>query len=270
MMIQKNKSLTPPSAMKDSLLPSASVKSTTGQQHRPAIKTREANVPVLRFSPTAWAKLLYFRDRGPTEIGGFGVASASDLLKVEDFITVKQEVNVASVAFDDQAVADFFDAQVDAGRKPEQFGRIWLHTHPGDCAEPSWVNEETFERVFGNCQWAVMFILARGGKSTARLRFNVGPGGQALIPIEVDFGGAFGPSDRQAWAAEHDANVHVARRTDVIGVRDLEDEHVFDGCSMPPDWLDELRTMEPTERAAILSDLSGGQAWEDQEVVYDF
>ena len=28
--------------------------------------------PTLRFTPTAWAKLLFLGDRGPTEIGGFG------------------------------------------------------------------------------------------------------------------------------------------------------------------------------------------------------
>jgi hypothetical protein len=30
-----------------------------------------------------------------------------------------------------------------------------------------------------------MFVLARGGKSYARLRFNVGPGGNIVIPVEV-------------------------------------------------------------------------------------
>ena len=66
-----------------------------------------------------------------------------------------QDVTVASIAFDDLAVADFFETQVDAGRKPEQFGRIWLHTHPGNSAQPSGTDEETFYRVFGHCQWAV-------------------------------------------------------------------------------------------------------------------
>ena len=28
-----------------------------------------------------------------------------------------------------------FDEQVDAGLKPEQFGRIWLHTHPGNAVK---------------------------------------------------------------------------------------------------------------------------------------
>ncbi len=69
--------------------------------------------PILRFTPTAWAKLLYFRDCQDTEVGGFGVTSADDLLLVEEFVTVKQDVSAASVCFDDAAVADFFDAQAE-------------------------------------------------------------------------------------------------------------------------------------------------------------
>ena len=83
---------------------------------------------VLRFTPTAWAKLLYFRDGGDTEVGGFGITAKDHLLLVEDFATVCQKVSMASVSFDDDAVADFFESQVDAGRRPEQFGRVWLHT----------------------------------------------------------------------------------------------------------------------------------------------
>ena len=40
----------------------------------------------------------------------------------------------------------------------------------------------------------MMFILALGGKSYARLRFNVGPGGSVVIPVVVDYSQAFGPS----------------------------------------------------------------------------
>src|SRR5262245_8509285 len=39
---------------------------------------------VLRFSPTAWAKLVFLRDTGDSEIGGFGISRADDLLLVED------------------------------------------------------------------------------------------------------------------------------------------------------------------------------------------
>ena len=74
----------------------------------------------LRFSPTAWAKLVYFRDKSDNEVGGFGISDPDDLLFVREFVTVKQEVTCVSVKFDDSAVADFFDDQVDLGRKPGQ------------------------------------------------------------------------------------------------------------------------------------------------------
>ena len=217
--------------------------------------------PVLRFSPVAWAKLLYFRDRQETEVGGFAVTSPSDLLKVEDFITVKQDVTVASVSFDDQAVADFFETQVDTGRKPEQFGRIWLHTHPGDSPVPSCTDEETFARVFGSCQWAMMFVLARGGKSYARLRFNVGPGGSIIIPVDVDFVTPFGPSQQEAWEAEYKANINAMAWTwgleshEPLG-KDLGKPSTLDRVSVPDDWMEELEAMEPAERQLIMDELS--------------
>ena len=161
----------------------------------------------LRLSPTAWAKLLYLRDVGETEIGGFGITPADDLLYVEDIGLVKQLCTWVHVEFDDQSVADFFDSQVDAGRRPEQFGRIWIHTHPGSSPQPSGTDEATFARVFGGAHWALMFILARGGESYARLRFNVGPGGEVLLPVEVDYSRPFAGSDSATWQAEYEANV---------------------------------------------------------------
>jgi len=109
----------------------------------------------------------------------------------------------------DVAVADFFDEQVDAGRRPDQFARIWIHTHPGSSASPSHVDEQTFGRVFGPCGWAVMFILACHGETYARLRLNVGPGGSLVIPVEVDYRRAFTGSDMETWTAEYDANVFI-------------------------------------------------------------
>ncbi|HSH96642.1 MAG TPA: hypothetical protein VK968_21010, partial [Roseimicrobium sp.] len=52
---------------------------------------------------------------------------------------------------------------------------------------PSMTDEDTFERVFGNCDWAVMAIVARNGATYARLSFNAGPGGNCLIPVTVDW-----------------------------------------------------------------------------------
>ncbi len=164
---------------------------------------------MLRFSPTAWAKLLFLRDVGETEIGGFGIAPADDLLLVEDIRLVKQTCTWVSAEFDDRSIAEFFDAQVDVGRKPEQFFRLFLHTHPGNSPQPSGTDEETFRRVFGRTDWAVMFILARGGQSYARLRYNVGPGADIELPVEVDFSRPFEASAWELWQEEYLANVQV-------------------------------------------------------------
>lgn len=167
--------------------------------------------PILKFTPSAWAKLQFFCHQGESEIGGFGLTPKENLLLIEEFLTVKQTTTEVSVDFHDEAVADLFETQVDVGRKPEQFARIWLHTHPGDCPNPSMTDEETFERVFGRCDWAVMFILARTGKTYARLRFNVGPGGNVLIPVQVDYGQTFKGSDHAAWLDEYGHNVQVQK-----------------------------------------------------------
>jgi proteasome lid subunit RPN8/RPN11 len=141
----------------------------------------------LTFAPLAWLKLQYFCHSGDTEIGGFGITRPKNLLYVEEFRTVRQAVTPMTVRFDDSAVADFFDESVDQGLVPAQFGRIWLHTHPGESAIPSGTDEDTFARAFGGCDWSVMFILSRTGQTYARMAFSAGPGGQMMLPVEVDW-----------------------------------------------------------------------------------
>jgi hypothetical protein len=234
-------------------------------------KRKPSDGPVLRFSPTAWAKLQYFCHRGNTEIGGFGLTSAEDLLLVEDFVTVRQSVSGVSVSFDDAAVADLFENQVDLGRRPEQFARLWCHTHPGNSPIPSLVDEETFHRVFGSCDWAIMFIVARGGKTYARLRFNVGPGGQILIPVAVDYRLAFAAADHPAWEAEYQAHIQTeSTGWDSVLIehdKTKKDQQIH---SAPDDWLEELEGMEPEERRLVLDELAARpELWRDEsEVLY--
>ena len=178
------------------------------------------------------------RDRGDTEIGGFGISATNDLSLIEDIRLVEQDCTAVTVAFRDESVADFFDEQVDAGRQPESFGRCWVHTHPGDCPMPSAKDEETFERVFGRSDWAVMFILARSGDTYARLRFNTGPGGELELATVIDYEVEFHASDRGAWEEEYMKSVHnasiVSSRmidSESFGYRDPSDEEWYD------DWL---------------------------------
>ena len=146
---------------------------------------------------------------------------------------VRQLCSPISVVFDDAAVADFFDRQVDLGRIPPQFARIWIHTHPGTSAQPSVTDEETFERVFGRSDWAVMFILARHGATYCRLRFAAGPGGEFEIGAEVDYRRSFPATDFEAWREEYRASV----RPELIDVREMTRwPDALDGYA--PTWFD--------------------------------
>lgn len=225
--------------------------------------------PVLRFSPTAWAKLLYLRDKSDNEVGGFGITRTDDLLLVEDFAIVQQEVTSVSVRFSDESVSQFFDQQVDLGRKPEQFARVWLHTHPGNSPEPSMTDEDTFGRVFGNCQWTVMAIVARDNSTYARLSFNTGPGGDILIPTAVDYDLAFGPSDHNAWDLEYKANVRqevsltpnlTAGTNARAAVAANADESV-----LSYDFMERFEGMDPVQRQIILDELADRPELWDQE-----
>ena len=228
-----------------------------------------AREPVLRFSPTAWAKLLYLRDRSDNEVGGFGIARADDLLFLEDFAIVQQEVSSVSVRFSDESVSQFFDEQVDLGRKPEQFARIWLHTHPGNSPQPSMTDEETFRRVFGNCQWSVMAIVARDSSTYARLSFNIGPGGDLLIPTEVDYGLAFGASDHDAWDLEYKASVrqeaplapNLATGTNARAPVAASP----DASVLSYDFMEQFEGMDPVQRQTILDELADRPELWDQE-----
>ena len=177
--------------------------------NRKSLRRRRPSRPTLKFTPTAWGKLVYLRDRGPTEIGGYGISDPEVPLLITDVVLVPQQCTSVTVKFDDAGVADYFDTQVDLGRRPEEFARLWLHTHPGTSPEPSGTDETTFARVFDSSDWAVMFILARGGATYARLRFRAGPGGQLRIPVELDFSREFAASDQAAWNREYQENVRM-------------------------------------------------------------
>lgn len=141
-------------------------------------------------------------------MGGFGISAPDNLLFVQDVQLVQQHCTESFVSFDDIAVADFFEDQIDLGRKPEEFGRIWIHTHPGSCPQPSPTDHETFDRVFGSCDWAVMFIIARSGNTFAELHWKAG---SASLPmnVEVDFSKPFEGSDHASWDEEYRTTVHL-------------------------------------------------------------
>jgi hypothetical protein len=151
------------------------------------------------------------------------------------------------VRVDDQAVADFFDRCVDQGLSPDRFARLWCHTHPGDSAVPSATDEDTFERCFNRCNWSVMFILARKGRTYCRMKFTAGPGAQVELPVAVDWSGW--PAclcdttwlDRVAqWQAEYERNIQQ-----LPALASTKDMPFYEGDEpddpwQPFDWCPEL------------------------------
>jgi proteasome lid subunit RPN8/RPN11 len=241
--------------------------------------------PCLTFAPLAWLKLQYLCHSGPTEVGGFAIASEGNPLHVEEFVTVQQEATPLSVRFCDAAVADFFDGCIDRKLPPGRFARLWCHTHPGSSPEPSDTDEKTFERCFGNCDWAVMFILSRTNATYARLAFTAGPGSQLLIPTTVDWAawpacveqqGEQLAATTQSWQDEYVANVHQPPPRSAsrggLALLDLRATHDDRGPIDPPDdlpwwevapWSDELdtirfRTVEEEDDCESINDKRPG------------
>lgn len=156
----------------------------------------------LVFSAKAWLKYQYFCHKGDTEIGAFGISSATNPLYVEDLYITKQKCSAAFVDFDDDGIADmFYDLGVEKLINPSRFGRIWLHTHPGSSAAPSGQDETTFKDSFGNTDWAVMGILSRTSETYARLRITAaGLSLSSIMDVETDW--KSWPTDAGALAAE--------------------------------------------------------------------
>ncbi len=167
---------------------------------KPSKRSRAGPEAKLVFSPLAWLKLQYLCHAGPTEVAAFGLSHPADPLYLDDVLVVKQRANPVFVAIDDDAVADLFDRMLDAGIPPVRFARIWLHTHPGASVDPSGTDEATFARVFGGCDWAVMAILGRTGRVSARMNFRAGPGGSLELAAAVDW--AAWPRDAEWLEAE--------------------------------------------------------------------
>ena len=161
---------------------------------------------------------------------------------------MRQVCTVTSVEFDDASVAALFDDQVDQGLRPEQFARIWIHTHPGQSASPSSVDLTTFRNVFGRCDWAVMFILAKGGATFARLQFRAGPGGTLQLPVAIEWQRRFAGTDEQAWQTEYDLCVQQFKELDWLQPLDVQLDR------RQQRWEDELAWAPEFPRSTLIED----------------
>ena len=90
-----------------------------------------------------------------------------------------------------------------------------------------------------------------------RLSFNIGPGGQILIPTEVDYSQEFGPSSHDAWDAEYARNIAATGGPSLPLLKEPKPaEASVPGCTLPYDFLGEFEKMEPVQRQLILDELA--------------
>lgn len=218
---------------------------------------------ILRFSPTAWSKMIFMRDMTENEVGGFGITRKDDLLFVEDIVIIKQKVSVVTVSFDDNAVADYFEDQAASGKTPQQYARIWIHTHPGDSPQPSMTDKETFKRVFGSCDWSVMFILAQDDSCYAKLSFNAGPGGQMDIPVKVDYSLPFDASNFDLWEKQYKENVSIYHYFEESGEKPKRPKK-----SRTNEFLDQFEDLSFQQRHTVLDELAANpDLWDSESEV---
>lgn len=161
----------------------------------------------LRFTPYAWAQYVTIRDAGNTEVGAYGITAEDDPLLVVALILPQQTVSVATVEVDGDALLDMTEALNEAGFPPHRWSRVWCHTHPGESAQPSGVDEVYFDGL--DQEWSAMVILADGGDEYCRFAWNPkrGAPGACVSSIEVDYSREFEGSCQEKWLEEYKAKV---------------------------------------------------------------
>jgi len=166
----------------------------------------------LRFTPYAWAKLIWMRDRGDTEVAGYGITATPDPLLITDFVLVKQNCTSVEFHFDKDDSAEHIHRMMDIGLPPWSCSNILIHTHPGNSPKPSLCDEENFRDSFSHPHWAIMFILAQEGETYCRLKFNIGPGANKEIVTTIDWKTHFRGCNVSEWEEEYKKNVFKMKK----------------------------------------------------------
>jgi hypothetical protein len=202
--------------------------------------------PVLQIRQAAWDKLVHLLSK-PTEVGFMGVAyDVGHPLVIDELVMVKQEATAGQTEFDDDALVAFWKNQQQLGRQPIQFGRVWVHTHPRGVDGPSSHDEQTFKRIFGTYNWAIMLIITKEAKYFCRLRVTApGVAIDKDIPVEI----LTEQKDTTEWDAEYDLAVQepLVRTGYVIGSNGNDNRYGYGyGCGY--DWREEAWGKDWRER----------------------
>lgn len=150
---------------------SKSKKARKKDKNKPPSPPARVNPRELVFTPAVYARLRHFANATENEVAAWGICEDPDNpLLVTDLHLPLQTNNPCYVEMDDDAINRYLVDQTILGRSPEQFMRVWIHTHPGASPTPSSHDRDTFERLTKELPWLVMFIMSEAASMTATYR----------------------------------------------------------------------------------------------------
>lgn len=150
-----------------------------GKHNPPSATTRSATAnPILRFTRESCDQLSLRREHDD-QIRGFGITAAADPLAIEEIRFLDRSDGA------DVEVLEFLAREIERELPVDRCARVWIGTRPGRSARPTSAEVATFARLFGAVPWCVLFLVAHGGATYARLRYKIGPGGDWKIPVVV-------------------------------------------------------------------------------------
>jgi hypothetical protein len=174
----------------------------------------------------AYYKMVYLANRFPTECGGWGVADDPDApLRINSIQLTEQRASAASIKFDAADINRWKDEKVAEGKDFEQFGRVWVHTHPGNTVHPSSDDVESFESIVRHQvstnelaaailpaseipnlpePWAIMVIVGTQGALHAEIGFIWH--GEFMRHI-IQISSKWDDTTTTGWDAAYEANV---------------------------------------------------------------
>ncbi len=88
--------------------------------------------------------------------------------------------------------------------------------------------------------------------------------------MEVDYSREFGPSDKEKWDTEYQANVTIDNwMSGLVNDKNAASSIDSDSLALPYDFLDDFEDMSPAERQYVLDELAcQPQLWDREEVMY--
>lgn len=175
------------------------------------IKPQRSYADTLRISPFAFAKMIFWRDYGETEVAAYATTKTNDPLFITDFRLIKQQCSFVTFDIDTEDLARDMEQTLDDGLCPWQTHNILCHSHPSNSPDPSDIDEKNFAKAFSHPDWAIMLIIAKDNSMYCRLKFNVGPGVEKLLDVEIDFNQNFSASNHSEWEEEYKSKVSQSK-----------------------------------------------------------